>query len=158
MPRIRFFAALVAVLAVGLASASEAVAAAGVSLTNGSGRVVMNVRGSLLGTLERGRLSVRIQASDTQVFVDGTSVRQRTMPDGRVVYTGTGLRFRVFRGGWRVVIDGSGINASAGGRGLVSLRGNGQYSVDGAASHAWSSSWQVIRLGPRTTRTFGQQR
>jgi len=152
MRRATLLAMLAVLLASSLVTAGPAAAAAGVSLTGGAGRVVMTIRGALLGTLDHGRLTIRVEGSETQVYVDGATLRQRTMPDGRVVYSGTALRFRVFRGGWRVVIDGSGINASAGGRGVVSLRGTGRYSVDGAAPVPWNSSWQVIRLGPRSSR------
>jgi len=152
MRRIPLLAALVVALASVPSSAVAASAASGVSLTGGSGRVVMTLRGSVLGTLDRGKITVGLNGGGTQIYVDGTNLKQHTLVDGRVAYTGTDLRFRVFRGGWRVVIDGTGINASAGGRGLISLRGTGEYSIDGRAPLQWTSTWQAIRLGPRSQK------
>ena len=87
MRRVTLLVALVALVASSPANARPS--AAGVAFTGGSGRVVINLRGSLLGTVDRGRLTVRVNSTRTQVFVDGTTLRQRITADGRVVYIGT---------------------------------------------------------------------
>jgi hypothetical protein len=140
--------ALLAALLAGAAAGSALAAGAGVELTNGAGRAVISLRGAVLGTLQRGRITIRLNGVKTEVHIDGKNLRQRTLADGRVVYSGRNLRFRVFKGSWRVVIDGAGINASAGGRGLVNVRGSGRYSIDGAAPVSWTLEWQAIRLAP----------
>jgi hypothetical protein len=150
MRRLLLLVTLAALLTAGLAGSALAGGASGVELTNGKGRAVLTLRGALLGTLDQGRILVRVDSLQTEVHVDGDRLHQRTLRDGRLSFSGTNLRFRVFKGTWRVVIDGNGIDASAGGRGIVSVRGSGLFSVDGQPPQAWTSQWQAVRLGPRS--------
>jgi hypothetical protein len=119
----------------------------GIELTNGSGRVAMTLRGAALGTVGQGRITIRVNSAKTDVRVEGDDVRTRLLADGGTLYIGRNLRFRVYKGGWRVVLDGSAINASAVGRGVVGLRGTGQYSLNGGSVAAWPGEWKTIRLG-----------
>lgn len=142
---------IIPVLAVAatLASASSAWAVAsdgGVELAGGSGRAVLSLRGASLGTLESGRITVTVRAGEPRIVVTGHEW-QRKAKDGGTTYGGRDLRYRVFRGAWRLVIQGTGINASAVGGGIVGLRGTGRYSIDGASYEPWPSVYQTIRLG-----------
>ena len=149
-PGLLLLAVLAAALAGGAAAAVDRSGAggSGVELVDGSGRAYLGLRGALLGSLGRGRLAVTPLPSRerTEVFVQGAEW-ERELADGTTVYGGDALRFRVFRGAWRVRLQGSGINASAVGRGLVRLQGTGQYSLGGQPYQPWPAEWQTIRLG-----------
>jgi hypothetical protein len=143
----RLLAPLVA-LAAALAGGSSAWALGadgGIELAKGSGRAVLTLRGAALGSLERGRITIAIRAGEPQVLVQGEDWQRRTA-DG-VTYGGRDIRFRIFRGAWRLVIQGGGISASAVGEGLVGLRGTGRYSIDGASYKPWPAEYQTIKLG-----------
>lgn len=129
------------------ASAAGARGESGIELSDGSGRAVLQMRGAVLGTVGRGRVSVKVLGGGaTQVVLEGCRTR-RTMPDATLVCTGDDIRFRVFRGTWRVAIDGDGINASAVGKGTIGLRGIGTYSLGGAPAEPWPATSSTIRLG-----------
>jgi len=123
-------------------SAVAALPSAGeLSVERGKGLVVLDVRGSVLGLLERGTLRV----TDTtprdrfSALVTGRRVTQERIGPRTVVYRGQGLRFRMVGGGYRIVARGTGISLSAVGRGFVVLDGDrrlptddvGLYSLDG---------------------------
>ena len=136
-------------VAMALATCSAALAApadSGIELAGGSGRSVLTLRGAVLGTLEVGRITVSIRAGDPQVIVQGEDW-QRLTDDG-IIYGGRDIRFRIFRGSWKLVVNGTGINASAVGSGVVGLRGEGRYSIDGAPYQAWPEEFETIRLSP----------
>jgi hypothetical protein len=142
---------LVALVCLAAAPAAEAARGApkgtGIELVDGSGRVVLNLRGALLGGLERGQLTV-VDLTDrqkTEIIVQGYKWK-RTVNARTTVYGGAEIRFRVFRGAWRVRIQGSGIGASAVGRGTVRLKGRGLYSVAGGPYRIWPALDQTIRL------------
>ena len=136
-------------VATALATSSVALGAAadsGIELAGGSGRSVLTLRGAVLGTVDVGRIMVAIRAGDPQVIVQGEDW-QRPTDDG-IIYGGRDLRFRIFRGSWKLVVNGTGINASAVGSGVVGLRGEGRYSIDGAPYQAWPEEFDTIRLSP----------
>jgi len=140
-------AALVALAALAAAgTASAAPADAGVELTGGSGKAVVALDGAVLGSLDRGRITVVTRRGDPLVLVQGYEWI-RSGEDGSTVYGGHDMRFRVFRGAWRVTLQGGGIDASAVGTGSIGLRGNGRYSIDGGAYRAWPDDYKVILLG-----------
>ena len=140
--------AAVTALAAGTGPATAVTADTGIELAGGSGRATLALRGALLGGLERGRMTITTLPGreQPQILVQGydwqTVVDERT-----TVYGGERIRFRVFRGAWRVRIHGSGINASAVGRGVVGLAGRGRYSLAGAPYRPWPAQYQTIRLG-----------
>lgn len=149
MSRRALIAVLAAVAALAAGSGPAAAAAdTGIELAGGSGRATLALRGALLGGLERGSMSITTLPGTErpQILVQGydwqTVVDERT-----TVYGGERIRFRVFRGAWRVRIRGSGINASAVGRGIVGLAGRGRYSLAGAPYRPWPALYQTIRLG-----------
>ena len=143
---------VITLLALGLALAAllaaQAIAAqTGIELVGGTGRATLDLRGAVLGTLGRGRLSVMTLPGRDRpsVLVQGYTW---TRVEGRsTVYGGQNIRFRIFRGSWRVRLAGSGINASAVGRGIVGLAGTGRYSLTGSDYRSWPARYQTIVLG-----------
>ena len=137
-------------------SAGVALEGTGIELVDGSGRAVLHLRGALLGGLGRGQVTV-VDLADrqgTEISVRGYEWKQ--VVDARTtVYGGEGIRFRVFQGAWRVRIQGSGIGASAVGRGTVGLKGRGRYSVSGGSYRSWPTLYQTIRLGDRASGSKG---
>jgi hypothetical protein len=136
--------------AVGFAGAGAASASASTSieLLDGSGRAVLNLRGAVLGGFESGRITVtrHVGVDRVVVIVSGADwmevVNERT-----TIYGGSEIRFRVFHGSWRVRIQGSGIDATAVGRGTVGLAGRGQYSLAGKRPFLpWPVEYQTIKL------------
>ena len=142
--------ALVAALAAVAAPASAATAETGIELVGGSGRAALSLRGAVLGGLARGRLMITVfpGRERPEVLVQGADW-QRVVDARTTIYGGEGMRFRVFRGTWRVRISGTGINASAVGRGIVGLAGRGRYALGGAPYRPWPAEYETIRLGVR---------
>jgi hypothetical protein len=123
----------------------------GIELQAGVGRAVLSLRGAALGSVDRGRITVTVRQGDPSILVQGYDW-QRPSPDGGTIYGGRDMRFRVFRGAWRIVLNGTGIDTSAVGRGTVGLRGTeGLYSLGGGAFRAWPEEYESIRLGPANT-------
>lgn len=146
--RVAFVLAAAALGAAGTASAAPL--DGGIELTGGSGRAVLTLQGAVLGSLERGRITVAVRRAEPEVLVQGYEW-VRNARDGSLTYGGRDIRFRVFRGAWRVTLIGSGIDASAVGAGTIGLRGSGQFSLDGGAYRPWPSEYRVIVLGGRPT-------
>jgi hypothetical protein len=112
------------------------------SVARGKGVVVLEVRGSVLGRLGNGVLTVTdLTPRDRYTAM----VVAKKMKDARPVgaktmrYRGQGFRFRMLGGGYRVTVRGTGIALSAVGHGFVTLDGDrttsfddaGVYSLDG---------------------------
>jgi hypothetical protein len=111
------------------------------SVVRGKGAVVLDLRGSILGRVSVGTLRVTDQTPGDRyaALVVGRKVTQERIGPRTVVYRGSGLRFRMLGGGYRVTVRGTGIDVSAVGRGVVVLDGDprlpgedaGVYSLDG---------------------------
>jgi len=143
---IRRIALVLAAAALGAGgTASAAPLDTGIELIRGSGRAVLTLQGAMLGSLDRGRITVAVRRGEPEVLVQGYEW-VRNARNGSVVYGGHDIRFRVFRGAWRVTLLGSGIDASAVGAGTIGLRGSGRYSLDGGAYLPWPSEYRVIVL------------
>ncbi len=149
-------ALLAAVLAAFAAPAAGAQAidrylAAGgtLSLRDGVGSADVIARGGILGQVDRGRVLIRDfpDRGGTDINVWGADWR-RAIDSRTTVYGGTGLRFRALGGAWRVRMKGRGIDASAAGRGSVTLRGTrGTFSVDGGSYRDWPDDAIRFRYG-----------
>jgi hypothetical protein len=111
------------------------------SVEQGKGVVMLDIRGSVLGRLASG--SLRVTDLTPRDRYNGLVVGRKLTPE-RVapkvmLYRGQGLRFRMVGGGYRIVVRGAGIDLSAVGRGAVSLQGErklpgedaGVYALDG---------------------------
>lgn len=135
----------VAVLGTG-GTASAATLDDGIELVGGSGRAVLTLQGAALGSLDRGRITINIRRGEPEVLVQGYEWLRSGL-NGSVTYGGRDIRFRVFRGSWRVTLLGSGIDASAVGTGTIGLRGSGRFSLDGGTYRPWPAAYRVIVLG-----------
>lgn len=126
---------------VGLAGAAEPTVGV-LSVVQGRGVVMIDVRGNVLGRLTSGTLRVTDNTPGDRyaAYVVGRRLTQTRVGARSVLYRGQGLRFRMLGGGYRVVIRGAGIDVEAVGRGIVTLDGEprvpgddvGVYSLDGA--------------------------
>jgi hypothetical protein len=111
------------------------------SVEQGKGVVMLDIRGSVLGRLTIGTLRVTDLTPRDRYngLVVGRKLTQERVGPRTVLYRGQGLRFRLLGGGYRVVVRGTGIALSAVGRGTVQVQGErsvpgeeaGLYSVDG---------------------------
>jgi hypothetical protein len=114
------------------ASSFGARAPADGSLTvrDGRGKVVVNVKGSLIGRLGNGSLT--IEELDADEGAEPVVRGYRTFKWGRNgkarTYTGKNLRFRLIGGRYRVQFNGRALHFSLVGKGRVQLDGNG--SID----------------------------
>ena len=114
--------ALVGVLA-GAAGAADEPDTGNLSVERGKGVVMLELRGSLLGRLANGTLTVTdLTPRDRYTAIVTARKITSVRPVGRTVrYRGQGMRFRMLGGRYRVVVRGSGIALSAVGKGLVVL-------------------------------------
>jgi len=138
-------AAASAALVVGTAGALGATAAppkAGqLSVEQGKGQVIVELKGNLLGRLTSGTVRiVDLTPKDRFVpLVGGRRLTVTRLGARTTQYKGRDLRYRMLGGRWKIVVKGNGIAISAVGRGAVTLDGDrrlpedytGVYSLDG---------------------------
>lgn len=108
------------------------------SVEDGRGKVIVQARGGAIGRLERGTVRIfDLTPNDANVpVVSGDDRPLRFFGDNGIEYAGIGLRFRIIGGGFRVVIEGRGIDLSVVGRGGGFVKGEtpepGLYSLEGS--------------------------
>ena len=108
------------------------------SVENGRGRVSLQARGGVIGRLDRGSVTIfDLTPDDANVpVVSGDDRPVRFIGENGVQYAGTGLRFRLVGGGFRIVVSGRGIDLSVVGKGNGWIVGDsaepGLYSLDGS--------------------------
>jgi hypothetical protein len=115
----------------------------------GNGRVHATMRGALIGSVQgTGTVTVTDLADrvTTQILVINESASWK-LDENTTVYAGENLRFRVFRGKWRVKVQGDGIFVSIVGAGTLGFAGEGRYSLAGAPYRPWPEEWTTLRLG-----------
>ena len=111
------------------------------SVEHGKGLVMLEMRGSILGRLGNGVVTVTdLTPRDRYTAtVVGRKVKEIHVGLRTTRYRGQGLRFRMLGGNWRVVLRGAGVDVAAVGRGAVTLQADrvtpfddaGLYSLDG---------------------------
>jgi hypothetical protein len=110
--------------------AARAPADGSLTVRDGRGKVVVNVKGSLIGRLGNGSLT--IEELDADEGAEPVVRGYRTFKWGRNgkarTYTGKNLRFRLIGGRYRVQFNGRALHFSLVGKGRVQLDGNG--SID----------------------------
>jgi hypothetical protein len=130
-----------ALLALILPVSALAVTEAGdgtLSVEDGRGKVTLQARGGVFGRLDRGTVTVYDTTPVDANFpvVTGADQPEAFLVDGGVRYRGTGIRFRVIGGGFKLLIQGRGIDLSVVGKGSGFIEGDtlepGVYSLDGA--------------------------
>ncbi len=134
------FLAVSALLATAAVAADPTVGM--LSVERGRGVVTLELKGSVLGRLGNGSITVTDRTPNDPYLANITGKRiqiQRRLGPTKVFIRGQGLRFRMLGGGYRIVIRGTGITLSAVGRGTGALAGEarffgddtGVYSLDG---------------------------
>jgi hypothetical protein len=107
------------------------------SMEGVDGKVVVHARGGIIGRVDRGVVQIRdlTPFDDSEPTVWGGR-DLRPNDEGLYVYRGLNLRFRIIGGGFRVMIDGRGIDVSVVGNGLATLDAeDGLYSTTGDDCH-----------------------
>ena len=120
-----------------------------VSLRDGTGSAYIAGRGGVLGSIVRGRVRIRDlpDRNGTTIRVSGADW-SRVIDSRTTVYGGRDVRFRALDGAWAVRIVGRGIDASAAGRGSVTLDGSaGTFSIDGGTYRRWPEDRTTYRYG-----------
>jgi hypothetical protein len=107
------------------------------------------VRGAAIGSVAGGRITITDFPGqvETDVLVQGDGVTRIQIDENTTRYIGENMRFRVFRGKWRVRISGFGIFASVVGVGQAEIVGQGRYSLAGSPFEPWPSDWITLKLG-----------
>ena len=130
--------AIGAVLALTFSTGAVGQTAGVLSVDQGRGVVILELRGVVLGRLASGTLRVtdptprdRFEEVVNGRFVTAESVGPRT-----TLYRGQGLRFRMVGGRYRIIVRGTGIDVSAIGRGVVHL--NGEPKANGEPTGLYS--------------------
>jgi hypothetical protein len=156
MRRLITLACLAAVSTVLVAGARGADPELGsLSVERGRGLITLEVRGSVLGRLALGSITVTDRTPNDPYLASVTGKRvviQRRLTPTKVFIRGQGLRFRMLGGSYKIVIRGSGISLSAVGRGHVWLDGEprflgddmGVYSIDGIDCGAEPESCDLV--------------
>ena len=118
---------IVAVAAFAVASAGAALDPPGsLSVDEGRGVVMLELRGSVLGRLASGAIRVTdLTPRDPfgEIVTGRNLVAEERIGPRTVLYRGQGLRFRMLGGRYRIRVVGAGIALSAVGRGVVQLDG-----------------------------------
>jgi len=106
------------------------------SVEDGEGRIVIDVRGGVIGRFDRGFVTIQDHTPEDpfEPKVWGAT-REIGVGLEQERHYGQGVRFRLIGGSFRIVVNGSGIDLSAVGSGSVSLEGKGRfpgvYSLEG---------------------------
>ena len=151
-----------ALVPVGAYAAKSALGSGTLSLESLDGKVIVVARGGIIGRVDRGIVTIRdlTPNDDSDPSVWGARDLRRS-DDGVSVYRGLNIRFRVIGGGFRVTVEGRGIDASVVGIGTAYIEGvNGVYSTTGDDCHLDPASCtavpalrQQVAIGtPRTAK------
>jgi hypothetical protein len=149
---------LLGLLALALPVAGYAALRAGegtLSVDDGRGSVTVQARGGVIGRLERGSVTIfDLTPDDDNVpVVIGDDRPWRFIGETGVRYAGSGIRYRVIGGSFRVVVSGRGIDLSAVGKGHVIINGDGVdpgvYSLDGSDCRLDADTCKPLPAVPR---------
>jgi len=130
------------------------------AVRDGRGKVQMTVKGSLIGRLANGSITIEELApdDDTEPVVRGYKTFKWGKSGNVRTYTGKNVRFRLIGGRYRVVFNGKGLFFSLVGKGRVTLDGNGSvedgifydgfYSLNGGEEQSLPDDPQSFNLTP----------
>lgn len=92
------------------------------SVKGAGGAVSLAVRGSVIGQIDRGRVTIQDpNPGDGKLPVVTGYEERRDLSDTKALYAGSDIRFRVIGGFFRIKVSGSGIDLSVVGKGSVTL-------------------------------------
>lgn len=107
------------------------------SVDAGRGTVTVKAKGGFIGRLDRGIVTIYdlTPGDPYDAVVNGDDRPVRVVGENGLRYAGTGLRFRLIGGEFRITVTGVGIDLSAVGRGWTFMNGVGAdpglFSLDG---------------------------
>jgi hypothetical protein len=128
------------------------------AVEDGRGRVSIEARGGVIGRVAAGTVTIYdltpTDANDPIVFGDERS--PKFVGDIGIQYGGTGMRFRISGGRWKIVVQGRGIDLSTVGKGAGTIRSDGEagpgvYSLDGVDCRRTPESCKPL---PDFTKAF----
>jgi hypothetical protein len=138
--RLLILPALLALAVPAIAAARDGAAGDGTLIVkNGSGKVVIQAKGGVIGRFEEGTLVVRDPNPEDELeeVVSGAEGKRR-VDEFVTVYSGKNIRFRFIGGRFRITLrkETTGIDLSATGKGTVWMQGagtidDGTYSFNG---------------------------
>lgn len=132
-PLVTLACLLTAVAALAAAAGAAEPEVGYLSVERGRGSIVLEVRGSVLGRLANGTITV-VDRTPSDPYVGSVTGRrivvQRRLGPYKFMVRGQGLRFRMVGGGYRIAIRGGGIALSVVGRGNVTLDGDPRWLLD----------------------------
>jgi hypothetical protein len=107
------------------------------SIRDGNGVFVFNVKGSVLGRVDKGQIEVYDKNPDDarEPEVRGAD-RTRAATEHKTIFSGKKIRFRIVGGSFRTKISALGVDVSAVGRGVVTMNAYddsanpGEYSLN----------------------------
>jgi hypothetical protein len=107
-------------------------------ISGGRGVILLKIRGSAIGFVQRGRVIVT----------------QRGSEGDEQTYNGKNIKFRAVDGAYRIMIRGIGIDLSASGRGQVTLVGqkrgdSGEFSLNGEDSQPLPRRATTLQISSR---------
>jgi hypothetical protein len=107
------------------------------SVREARGTIILQGRGAVIGSIGRGSVTINdpVDGDGTGPIVRGDEW-SKERSETTTTWGGTGVRFRIIGGTFKVVVKGRGINLSMVGKGNVTLKGmgtedDGSYSVNG---------------------------
>jgi hypothetical protein len=141
---------LLILLVIGLAAPAGALAIkdlpgdGSLVVDNARGVVTIRARGGIIGRFDVGRIVIEdpIEGDGSGPFVYGAD-RIRELGPRTTLYIGEDVRFRLIGGAYRVIVNATGMDISAVGRGTVTLDGSlfseqpGRFQINGG-------SWQPM--------------
>jgi len=154
----RRFLPLVLVLAVLLPATAWAIPSSPgdgtLVVDNGNGSVIVRERGGILGRLDSGNVIISdLDLGDGRVPVVYGADAIRVLGNGRIMYSGNDIRFRMIGGLFRIQLNATGIDVSAVGRGFAILDASdfkdfpGRFSIDGGPFQALPGHATTYSLG-----------
>lgn len=158
---------LLALLALALPVAAVSATSVGegtLSVDDGRGKVNVRARGGVIGRLDRGTVTIYdlTPADASEPVVSGVDEPPLLVAENGIRYRGTGLRFRVIGGNFRILIQGRGIDLSVVGKGEGFIEGDtlepGVYSLDGADCRRDRASCNPLPEPGIRFRLGGQER
>jgi hypothetical protein len=156
----RKYVVLLALLALSLpvvATGALSVGDGTLTVEDGRGTVAVRARGGVIGKLERGSVTIFDLTPEDPYdqIVSGDDLPVRLVGETGITYSGTGLRYRIVGGGFRIVVKGRGIHLSAVGKGSGAIQGEpfepGLYSLEGDDCRKTRQSCLPL---PELTRRF----
>jgi hypothetical protein len=156
VPLLLLATAVPAAFAAGTAPAPDGTLA----VRDGRGKVQLTIKGSLIGRLGNGSITIEELApdDDTEPVVRGYKTFKWGRNNNMRTYTGKNVRFRLIGGRYRVVFNGKGLFFSAVGKGRVTLDGTGSmaagvfydgfYSLNGSEEESLPDDSTSFNLAP----------